>query len=110
MSFQTYGLTAPTRLGDDGYGLHPLYFRNLANAVSKQDSYKRSRVISSQNVGAWVPASQMRQIYSDRFYATTELMPTKCLWKDTNPCSWSPLRNHYTDPMFSAEDWSRKKE
>lgn len=110
MSFSTYALTAPSRLGDDGYGLHDLYFRNIANAVAKSDSYKRSRIITSQTVGAYVPAGQMRQIYSDKFYSTYELMPTKCLWRDRNPCKWSPLRNHYYDPMFSAEDFSRRSD
>lgn len=108
MSAGVYAQTAATRVGEDGYGAHQLYYRSLANAVMKPDPYKRSRIRTSQSVGAWVPERQMRQIYSDSFLATTELLPTKCIWKDKNPCQYNPLRTHYYDPIFAAEDFTRK--
>lgn len=109
MSFQTYALSAGTRLGEDGFGAHQLYYRSLAHAVSKPDPEKRSRIKTSQSVGAWVPQEQMRKRYSDQFISTYELSPVKCTYREGVKCKWSPLRNHYYDPVFAAEDFTRKQ-
>lgn len=107
MSFATYAGSTPSRLGDDGSGLHIMYYRNYALAVAKADPLKRSKIRTSQTVGAWVPASQQRNIYSDKFYASTELNPVKCIFKNAKPCTYSAVRTHYYDPLLSAEDFSR---
>lgn len=110
MSFATYSGSTPNRLGDDGSGIHSLYYRNYALAVAKADPLKRSKITTSQSVGAWVPAREQRAIYSDKFYATSELNPVKCLWKNALPCTYTPVRAHYYDPLFSAEDFTRSSQ
>lgn len=113
----------PNRFGELGAGLHKQYFRNRANAVAYPDPSKRSRIVTSQSVGALVPLRQYEKINSDLFIADYSLRNTKCIWKyytpafyqdqpstttATNSC-YAKHRQFYSvyDPMLEAQDASR---
>ena len=95
------------RLGNDGTGLHPLYYLNYANACAKKDPFKRSRIFTSQTVGAWVKSDQFKHIYTDTFQATSALSPVKCTWKDY-VCVYDPKRAHFIpDSLSYVADYMR---
>jgi hypothetical protein len=95
------------RLGADGTGLHPLYYLNYANACAKPDPFKRSRIMTSQSVGAWVKSDQFKHIYTDTFQATAALSPVKCTWRDYT-CVYDPTKSHFIpDALSYVEDYNR---
>jgi hypothetical protein len=113
----------PNRFGELGGGLHKQYFRNRVNGVSYPDPSKRSRIITSQSVGAIVPLRQYEKINSDLFIADYALRNTRCTWKyntpafyNHEPSAYSATSQCYTkqrqymslyDPMIEAQDASR---
>lgn len=91
------------RYGFTGDGIHRLYF-NYATAVARPDHEKRSRILTSQTVGAWVKSDQFRRIAADNFEAEKALSPVKCIFRN-HPCSFNPIKSSWVpNSVAESED------
>jgi hypothetical protein len=102
------GFVNEARGGEDGTGPHILSY-TYASAVAKPDNNKRSRIYTSQTVGAWIKSDQFKKMNTDIFQAVSALKPVNCIYRDY-PCSFAPIKSNWVPNRIEAiEDIWRSK-